>query len=41
MTKEPWPTSFSSPENHRSTYNISTVDEKKSYRELRKFLTSN
>jgi len=39
--EELWPTSFSSPENHRSTYNISTADEKKSYRVLRKFLNSN
>jgi len=40
-TKEPRSTSFLSPKHHHSAYNISTVDEKKSYRELRKFLNSN
>jgi len=40
MTEEPWPTSLLSPENNRSAYNI-IVDEKKSYRELRKLLNNN
>jgi len=38
--KELRPTYLSSPENHRS-YNISIVDERKNYRELRKLLDSN
>jgi len=38
--KEPRPIYLSSPENHRS-HNISIVDERKNYRELRKLLDSN
>jgi len=30
-TEESWPTSFSSSENHRSAYNISTIDERKNF----------